>query len=105
MVHGVTDLSQYDLQAKCTKVNKNKPVRPSFAPVTSDELVDAFTHGLAERNGCVVNALHKRMNGAEACAGTASSRKRSRRKRKRSQERVAQAEPSQSHGDQRPTEK
>ena len=93
------DTSQYDLQAKGAQVNISKPIRPAFEPVTAKELIDAFTHGMAVRTGCVVSALHRRVDRAEARASTASTGKRSRRKRKsqHSQERIAQADCSQGH--------
>ena len=42
-VHGVEDTSQYDLKAKYERVNKSKPTRPAFEPVTARELIDVFT--------------------------------------------------------------
>ena len=56
-VHKVEDVSQYDLTARCLKVKKNMPVRPSLTPVTSDKLTIAITRGLAVRSGSIVNTL------------------------------------------------
>ena len=100
-------MSQYDLQAKCARVNKSKPTRPAFEPLTAKELIDVFTRGVAVRTSCIANRLHKRVDEAEERSSTSSSGKGSRRKRKsrHSQERIAQADSSQSRGDQRPEEK
>ena len=54
-VHGVVDTKQYNLKAKCDRVNKSKPTRPAFEPVTARELTDAFTRYVAVRTGCIAN--------------------------------------------------
>ena len=106
-VHGVEATSQYDLKAKCDRVNKSKPTRPAFEPVTARELTDAFTRGVAVRAGCIANLLDTRAEATEAPASTSSTKVGSKRKRRgrHSKERVSEADTSQGNGSQRPEEK
>ena len=71
--------------------------------MSARELTDAFMRGVAVRTGCIAN----RVDAAAAPASTTSTGKGSKRKRRgwHSKERVAQADTSQDHGDQRPEEK
>ena len=52
-----TKIDKHDLKSCCARVEKNLPRWPVFAPITEDELTDAFMHGWAVRNERIPNRL------------------------------------------------
>ena len=74
-VHKVENADSYDLKARCNRVNKSKPDRPAFEPVSARELTDTFTRDVAVRTGCIANRLHMRVDATEAPASTSSTKK------------------------------
>jgi len=61
-VHRVSDCEKYDMASCCSKVVKSAPVWPPFAPIASEEMMTAFTCGMAVRTGVIANSLlpHKK---------------------------------------------
>ena len=61
VVHGVSmaDIKTWypDLSADAVKVRNNTLSRQMFKPVSAKELTNAFSHGLAVRNGTVGSEL------------------------------------------------
>ena len=89
------------------RVAKNLPRPPSFAPITEDELTNAFMRGWAVRNGQIPNPLHQRPNAPEERPVPVPAEKRHRvRKRKgESEERVTPPEPPRKLRGQQPQKK
>ena len=61
-VHGVAnkDIASYNLQSRCSKVNKSAPKRPSFVSVSAEELTMQFMRCMAIKKGIVASNLLSR---------------------------------------------
>ena len=81
-------------QKGATKVKRYMPKRPSFPPITTDELMSEFTRGLAVHNGIIAYALLSHENVAAEASAAPSRKARRHKHRTESDKRMAPREPS-----------
>ena len=81
-IHGVFDPDIRYLSANAPKVRKNAPKTPTFTPITTAELTNAFTRGLAMHNAIIAKALLSHEKASAKDSPAPSGPKGHRRKRR-----------------------